>query len=102
MNKSPISIFPGLTTLIVQVVLFPHKDNQYCGLESKCRVAKGMSGMRGKRVESDTSYLGQPPGAVGACAAGWAGPQGNNSLRKVVINASLAREIARKTLKITC
>ena len=45
MNKSPISIFPGMTTLIVQVVLFPHKDNQYCGLESKCRVAKGMSGM---------------------------------------------------------
>ena len=65
MNKSPISIFPGMTTLIVQVVLFPHKDNQYCGLESKCRVAKGMSGMRGKRVESDTSYLASHPARWG-------------------------------------
>ena len=54
--------------------------------------------MRGKRVESDTSYLGQPPGAVGACTtAGWAGAQGNDSFRKVVINTYLTRDITRKT-----
>ena len=52
--------------------------------------------------ESDTSYLDQPPpGAVGACAAGWAGPQGNDSFRKVVINTPLTREGATKTLKDT-
>ena len=79
------------------MVLFPYKDNQYCGLESKCRVAKGMSGMRGKRV-TQVTWASHPARWGRVLLAGWAGPQGNDSFRKVVINTFLTRDMARKTL----